>query len=105
MVITKHAYKRIKSRCGLKKKSVEKLMESLQEKGLPRSKTKGNLRKYLDWLWHSHDESNTIILHNSYIFIFVGDILITVWKVPNKLRKSALSQLNVTFDKEKEKDE
>ena len=47
MGVTKHAGKRMKGRCGLNKKSVDRIAEKTFEEGFPHNKTKGCLNKWI----------------------------------------------------------
>ena len=93
-IITKHAYKRIKERCGLKKKAVEKLMLDLERDGVSREDTTCRLRGYLDHIYQESGEVMSLVLHRGYVFLFSkeDDILVTVWGVPNEYKKQALAQ-------------
>ena len=45
MIVTKHAKQRIKQRCGVNKKSADRMAKIAYENGVKHSELTGNLRK------------------------------------------------------------
>lgn len=87
MIITKHAFGRAKERCGLNKKALRRILPRALDNGLTHRETKGRVRKYLDFLYLSKKKANNIRIYNSYIFICEGNTLITIYTIPNHLKK------------------
>ena len=87
MIVTKHAKKRMKQRCGVNKKSVDRIAEIAYEKGLKHSELTGNLRKWVDGLYLKHRQGNQIRLYGDKTYIFHDGRLITVIQIPNNLVK------------------
>lgn len=85
--ITEHAYERGKERLSLKHDSLDRLAETAYHTGLKHSETKGKLRKYIDKLWFTNQTANNIKIYGENIFIFSKNLLITVYQLPNDLRK------------------
>lgn len=87
MVITKHAKKRMKQRCGVNKKSMDRIAEIAYENGLKHGELTGNLKKYVDGLYLKHKAGNQIRLYGDKVYIFHDKRLITVFQIPNNLMK------------------
>jgi sugar diacid utilization regulator len=95
LIVTKHAKKRMKERCGVKSKSVDKMAERAYFTGMTHSDAKGALRKYCDMVYLSYRDANQIRLYGDKVYIFKNTYLITVFNLPrnlislkNKLAKS-----------------
>ena len=91
MYITDHAKDRIRERCGLPKKALERNAKNALEKGVRHNECIGTLRKYVDCLFLSHKNGNNIRIYNNYSYIFCNDRLITVLLLPN-IYKDALNK-------------
>lgn len=84
MEITRHAYRRAKERCGLNKKALNHLLPIAIEKGLKQSEVSGRLSK---WVTKIENGSNMRI-YGEYLFICDDRNLITIYLIPNELKKS-----------------
>lgn len=87
MTITDHAYERAKERLSLNKAALERLAVKALEQGKKHSDTKGQLKKYIDGLWFRHRNANNVRLYGENLFLFVDNTLVTVYQLPNNLRK------------------
>jgi len=87
MRISNHASSRIRERCGLPKKAVERNAENALSKGLTREECTGKLQKYFDYLYLSHGIGANIRLYGNHVYIFTHKQLITVLPLPNAHRK------------------
>ena len=87
MNMSNHATDRMNERCGLNKKSAERLARLALENGISHKDTSGNLNKYLTKLFFYNKTANNIKIHGEYIYIFCDDILITVMPLDNKYKK------------------
>jgi len=85
--ITFHAYDRGKERLSLNKKSLARQAVKAYESGVKHKDTSGQIRKYLDKLWHNHKKANNVRLYGEYVFIFQFNLLITVFRMPQNLTK------------------
>lgn len=85
--ITNHAYDRAKERLSLNKKTFLKLAESAYLKGIKHSDTKGSLCKYITKIWFSYKSADNVRIYGQNVFLFRGNLLITVYQLPNDLRK------------------
>lgn len=92
MVVTKHAQKRLKERCGLSKKAAERLANLAYEHGMKHSETTGNLRKWVVSQYFYNETANNIRLYGDKAFIFRGYTLITVLQIPHNLVKYVKGQ-------------
>lgn len=87
MKVTKHANLRIRKRCGLPRKAVEATVFKAIEYGLKMSDVSGKLRKYIDYLYFSHDKiASNIRVYGDYVYIFSNTDLITVIPLPMQYR-------------------
>lgn len=88
MRVSKHAEKRMKERCGLTKKSKDRMALKVLEEGIPHSRTKGRLNKWVTSLYFKNESANNIMIYGNNAYIFCNDILITVLLVPNDIWKN-----------------
>lgn len=78
---TTHAKKRTKERIGISKKLADKNAKKAMQYGVPRKKTNGKLRRYLDKF-----EADNVKVYNRYVYLFSWDkALITVIPLPSGL--------------------
>ena len=74
---------------GIPKKATYRVVHNALERGKKRTEYSGAIRKYLDKLYLSHDkEADNIIVYSNMVFIFNGQLLITVMHVPSKYLKN-----------------
>ncbi|MDR6548508.1 hypothetical protein J2810_004598 [Chryseobacterium rhizosphaerae] len=85
--ITHHAYKRAKERYQWPAKVLDKMAEKAYFNGIKHSQAKGSFKKYLDKLWHQHKHTNNIRIYGEDIYFFTGNLLITLYQLPNNMRK------------------
>ena len=88
IIITNHAYDRGKERIGLNNTALQKQAVKAYEQGVTHSETSGNLCKFIDKIFLSHKKANNIKILGEHIFLFQNNVLITVYQVPNSLKKS-----------------
>ena len=96
MKITEHAKGRIKKRCGLPKKALERNAKTAFDEGVKHSECTGRLRKYCDYLFLSHrhvNSANNIRFYGNHVYIFMDEKLITVLPLPN-IYRDALKKAN-----------
>lgn len=87
MNMSNHATDRMNERCGLNKKSAERLSKLALENGISHSNTSGSLNRYLTKLFFYNKTANNIRIYGEYVYIFCDDILITVMPLDNKYKK------------------
>ena len=83
---TYHAEDRAKERCGLNKKSTERMAKIAYEKGLKHSDCSGRLHKYITSLYFYNQSANQIRVYGDKVYIFHNEILITIMNLPNNLK-------------------
>ena len=91
--MTKHGEERIRERCGLPKKAVNKMAETAFQKGLNHSDCTGRLGKYLDNLFFNGKGWGYIKLYAEKVWIYTKEQdLITVFNIPSP-HKSAFNKI------------
>jgi hypothetical protein len=88
MNITDHAKTRIKERCGLPKKALERNAAIAFEEGVRHGDCTGRLKKYIDFLFLSHGCGANIRIYGNHVYIFTQNSLVTVLPLPNIYRKA-----------------
>ncbi len=84
-MVTKHAQRRMKQRCGVGKSSVKRLAKKVYDFGMTHSETSGNLKKWVDGLYFYNQTANQIRLYGDKAYIFHNQVLITVVQIPHNL--------------------
>ena len=103
VVITDHAYSRMKERLGLNKKAATRIAELALNKGIKYADTRGQLNKYMTsqtLLYREKGQSVMIYGENVYCYVKahdskIGDekvLLVTVWPISNRLKKKAIGR-------------
>lgn len=85
MVVTKHAQRRMKQRCGVGKNSVKRMAKKVYDLGMTHSETTGNLKKWVDGLYFYNQTANQIRLYGDKAYIFHNQKLITIVQIPHNL--------------------
>ena len=88
--ITDHAYEMAKDRLSMNRGSFEKLAGKAFLLGVKQADSAGNLKKYIDSKYFVAKSANNIRIYGENLFVFSKNTLITVYQIPNNLRKSAL---------------
>lgn len=88
MRVSRHAKKRLKERCGLKKKSKDRIAERVFDEGITHAQTKGKLNRWITKLYFHNEMANNIRIFGGNAYIFAGETLVTVIPVPNNIRKN-----------------
>lgn len=89
LVISQHAYERSRERLSLTKSSTKRLARKAFDQGLKHNQATGPLRKYINGLWMQHQSASNIRIYGDNIFLFAGNILVTLYQLPLELRKLA----------------
>lgn len=79
----------MRSRLGLPARATERAAANALVRGIKRTKFSGNLRRYLDALYHKGKRENSaqnIIVYGDVVYLFAGDILVTTWPLPSRFR-------------------
>lgn len=86
--VTDHAAKRTKERLGLPKRVTAKNADRALHEGIKHSETRGALHRYLDALYWKRETANNIRVYCNNVYIFHDEILITIFPLPQKYRKT-----------------
>ena len=86
--VSDHGGRRIRSRCGIKKRAVRKLANEAFTRGLT-----GSLNRYITALYFYNQSANNIRIYKDKVYLFAGTRLITVLNLPQRYRKSVVSCL------------
>jgi hypothetical protein len=70
IVVTDHAFDRIKERSGINKKAAVWLAERAYQKGLSHNETNGGLDKYISSVAGKSNKDNRIKIYGDKLFIF-----------------------------------
>lgn len=89
MKITDHGYDRIDERVGLSGEASEKMAARAMELGISFDEATGQLKGYLTKLYLRHGKANNSRVYGEHVYLFCGDVLITVMHLPNNLKKVA----------------
>jgi hypothetical protein len=87
--VSGHGNTRVRDRCGIPKKSVERLAEKAYLYGISHNETTGSLNKYITAQYFKKQTANNIRVYNNNVFIFSGSTLITVLNLPRRFLKIA----------------
>ena len=89
MNITKHAYKKAKQVFGLNKSGIENLFRKALSSGLMHGDTKGHLQKWINSRYFVNETANNMRVYGEYLFIVNDKTVITLYILPNNLKKLA----------------
>lgn len=87
--ITRHANRRIKERVKAPKRARPVLVNRALEDGIRHDEVSGSLYRYLDLLRHKNPCTNNIRILEQSIYLFAGNTLITVLRLPRKYYAAA----------------
>lgn len=87
VIITDHAYERAKERLSLNHKALDRMAVKAYKDGIKHSDTTGRLNKYVTNLWSKSKTANNVRIYGEVIFLFAKNRLITVYQIPNELKK------------------
>ena len=91
VIVTEHAEDRTRERAGLPKRMVEKNAERAFIDGLEHWELKGSLKRFVDSLYLQHKNANNIRIYCGNVYLFKGNVLVTVISLPSRYRKTAES--------------
>ena len=86
IVITEHAYDRMKERLGWNRKAGQRMANKAYTEGKTHGETRVSLHRYLDSVYLSYGNANQMRIYGEALFIFSGSRLITVYALPTKYR-------------------
>lgn len=86
--ITDHAYQRAKERLSWGKETIERMAKKAYFEGIRHKDTKGKLNKYITSLWSERKTANNIRIYGENIYLFSRNVLLTVYHLDAKMRKT-----------------
>ena len=89
--VSKHARKRTKQRAGLGKRAAVRNAQKAFDFGVKHSGTRGHLNGYLTSIRFKNKTINNIRVYHRHVYLFAGDVLVTVLNLPNSLWSQAES--------------
>lgn len=89
--VSKHARKRTKQRAGLGKRAAVRNAQKAFDFGVKHSETRGHLNGYLTSIRFKNKTINNIRVYHRHVYLFAGDVLVTVLNLPNSLWSQAES--------------
>lgn len=87
IVITEHAEKRAKERCGWNKSATHRMAKRAYCSGLTHTETRGKLHRYLDKVFLQKQSANNLRVYGTNIFLFSGNTLLTIYNTPKDMLK------------------
>lgn len=88
VIVSRHAQERLKERCGLNKKSIQRMTEKAYTNGISRIEMNGRLHKWATSIARSGVSNATNVkLYGDKLFLFDRAILVTVIQVPPNILK------------------
>ncbi len=85
--VTKHAYKRMKERCGYNKATCQRMAEKAFSEGVSHTDVSGRLDKYFYHLYCYDFSANNLRIYGEFVYVFSNHNLVTVMLVPNELKE------------------
>ena len=82
-----HAEKRMIERLGINKRAVQRLAEKAYKDGIRHKDAVGRLKKWMAYRFNQNRNANNMRVYGEFLYVFCGNILVTVYIVPNELRK------------------
>ena len=100
--VSMHAEKRMIERLGVNKRAVQRLAEKAYKDGIRHKDAVGRLKKWMTYRFSQNRNANNMRVYGEFLYVFCGNILVTVYIVPNELRKLVqLSKIGVKKQCEK----
>ncbi len=93
MFTTSHGTNSMWSRLGTSKKNADAQALEVINKGLPREETGGNLRRFIDKKYFSHDSRGSLFVWRNFLWIFDRRALITCYSIPGNLVRDVNLQM------------
>ena len=96
IVLSNHAYVRMKERVGVGKKAAERLVSRAYEEGIDKGKARGSLFRYITGETRKVCYRDTNVkIYGEMVYCFMDtpegkSVLVTVFCIPGSLRKQAL---------------
>jgi hypothetical protein len=89
VIITHHAAERARKRCGLSRRSLERMAAKVLEHGLRQEQTSGRMWRFLNGKAIKYQSGNQNRVHGEHVWVIDNGKLVTVVPLPRDLRKLA----------------
>ena len=83
--LTKHSITRLEQRCGVSKKNAPTVAKRAFKRGITHAETHGELHRFLDSIYLSQKKGTNMRIYGNAVYVFKGDVLITVIRIPDNL--------------------
>ena len=93
VMLSKHAEKRLRERLNIGKKACIRIAQKAHDEGITMDGENGSLNKWLAYTarkGHDSDRFSKVKIYGEYAYIFNGNMLITVYELPNRIKNKAL---------------
>ena len=87
-ILTKHALKRCKERCGWGHEASQRMATMALQDGLQHADARGGLKRYFDALYLTERSANNLRIYGRHVFVFCDDRLITVQYLERKFERA-----------------
>lgn len=84
LVITKHAYTRMKERNGWNKKAATRMVSRIYSDGMRPDQVKGYLKSWLNTKYEYRNDGDEYVLFGDKLYIFNGMTMLTVLPIPTR---------------------
>ena len=91
VIMTYHAEDRLKERAGFNQKAANRMAQKALDNGITHGDVTGQLKKWLDRKYFAYKNANNMRIYGEELYIFNEDVLITVFHIPQHLKKQALA--------------
>lgn len=82
VVITKHAYSRLKERNGWSKRAADRMIPRVYDNGLRPNQVKGYLKNWINTKYEYSNDCDEYILFGDKLYIFNNKTMLTVLPTP-----------------------
>ncbi len=83
LVISEHAYMRLKERNGWNRKASSRMINKVYQRGLRPEQVKGYLKSWINNKAEYEKDGNELILFGEKLYIFNGNTMLTVIPIPS----------------------
>lgn len=84
LVITKHAYTRMKERNGWNRKAAKRMVSHIYSDGIRPEQVKGYLKGWVNTKYNYRNDGDEYVLFGDKLYIFNGMTMLTVLPIPAK---------------------
>tara|TARA_R110000851_G_scaffold324025_1_gene491082 strand:+ start:426 stop:722 length:297 start_codon:yes stop_codon:yes gene_type:complete len=92
VILTNHAKKRFKERVGLPKRAIQRYANMAFSDGVCHGDVSGGAHRYLTCLFFKKKTATSLRVYGGFVYIFNGTTLITVHDLPQKYRKTFITE-------------